>query len=171
MRDDPVIGVDDRELDDATLEALAEAYATPPPPLLRERILGEARRDVDAGRIGRVLHRWRLVGAVAAGAALALGVLLSREQRMARQRSAEVQALASANAALTERVEEQVRSVASLREALAAQAQVLRVVGAPAHAHGRAQAEPGSQRYRTRRRRRVFRRGGDRRRGVAAGGA
>ena len=131
MADDPMIAVDDRELDDATLEALAEAYATPPPPLLRERLLGEARRENDVARVGRVMHRWRLVGAVAAGAALALGVLLSREARVARLRSAEVTALASANTELTRRVEEQAASVASLRESLAAQAQVLRVVGAP----------------------------------------
>jgi len=131
MRDDPMIGVDDRDLDDAALEALAEAYATPPPPLLRERVLAEARRDVAVGRVGSVLHRWRLVGAVAAGLAITLGVLLAREARVARLRTAEVVALASANSELTRRVEEQVRSVASLREALAAQAQVLRVVGAP----------------------------------------
>jgi anti-sigma-K factor RskA len=131
MADDPMIGVDDRELDDAALEALAEAYAAPPPPLLRERLLGEARRDLDVARVGRVMHRWRIVGAVAAGAALALGVVLSREARVARVRTAEVTALASANSELTRRVEEQAQSVASLREALAAQAQVLRVVGAP----------------------------------------
>ena len=137
MSDDPtrqeasLIGVDERELDDAALEALAEVYATPPPPLLRARLIAEARRDVELGRVGRVLHRWRLVGAIAAGAALAFGVLLSREARIARLRTAEVGALATANSELTRRVEDQARNVASLREALAAQAQVLRVVGAP----------------------------------------
>src|SRR3954470_14569266 len=131
MPDDPTIGVEERELDDAALEALAEAYATPPPPLLGARLMAEARRDVELGRLGGVLQRWRIVGAVAAGAALVLGALLSREGRVARVRSAEVGALANANAELTRRVEEQSRNVATLREALAAQAQVLRVVGAP----------------------------------------
>src|SRR5690348_5430237 len=117
MPEDPMIGVEERDLDDAALEALAEAYTTPPPPLLRARLMAEARRDVELGRVGGVMQRWRIVGSIAAGAALVLGTLLAREARLARTRGAEVGALASANAQLTSRVEEQSRSVASLREA------------------------------------------------------
>ncbi len=131
MRDDRLIGVEDQELDDAALVALAEAYATPAPPLLRERLLGAARRDSEVGRGARLLHRWRLVGSIAAGLAIAFGVLLSREARIVRLRTGEIGALARANAELSSRVEEQARDVAGLREALATQAQVLRVVGAP----------------------------------------
>ena len=40
-----MIGVDERELDDLALEALAEAYATPPTPGLRQRVLGTARAE------------------------------------------------------------------------------------------------------------------------------
>jgi len=48
MRDDATIGVDERALDDATLEALADAHGTPPPPGLRARLLVEAQRDAGA---------------------------------------------------------------------------------------------------------------------------
>ena len=39
-----MIGVDERELDDLALEALAEAYATTPAPGLRQRVLGDRPR-------------------------------------------------------------------------------------------------------------------------------
>ena len=87
MAEDTPIGVDERDLDDAALEALAEACATPPPPGLRARVLAVARHDTLLRRRDTGLRRWRLTGAVAATLALALGGLLAYEsgQRTSRQ--------------------------------------------------------------------------------------
>ena len=123
MAEERPIGVDDPRLDDAALEALAEAHATPPPDRLRARVLAEARRDA-AARTTPALACWRLVGSAAAAVALVLGGLLARETRLAATRAGEVVQLVA-------RLDEQGRAVATLRESLAAQTEVLRVVGAP----------------------------------------
>ena len=81
MAEERPIGVDDPRLDDAALEALAEAHATPPPDRLRARVLAEARRDA-ALRATAAVARWRLVGSIAAAVALVLGGLLAREGRI-----------------------------------------------------------------------------------------
>ncbi len=91
----------DDEIDDVALEALATAYATPPPPALRRRLLAAARGDRTAHAAERAATRWRVVGTIAAGVALALGGLLARSTRLADQRSAQLEALARANAELT----------------------------------------------------------------------
>jgi anti-sigma-K factor RskA len=133
--DDVTIGVDDPVLDDAALEALAEAHAAPPPAGLRARVLGEARREAGLQRLvqrrSSALARWRLTGALAAGIALALGGLLVRASRLEETRTAEVAALALQNQQLATRLEEQGRTLAGLHEALAAQVQVLRVLAGP----------------------------------------
>ncbi|HEY2387227.1 MAG TPA: anti-sigma factor [Candidatus Binatia bacterium] len=134
MRDDPMIGLQDRELDDAGLEALAEAHAAVPPPRLRRRLLESAGRDraeAETRRAGRALVRWRAVGAVAAGAALALLGWAVRQGETLDLRTAQLAALASANGELTARLDEQGRTLAGLRESVAAQAQVLRVLAGP----------------------------------------
>jgi anti-sigma-K factor RskA len=131
LPDDPTIGVDERVLDDDALEALAEAYATAPPPALRQRLLAAARRaDTGASMRGAVV-RWRVVGTVAAGIALALGGLLARSAQQTAMREDQLAALARENQALGERVAAQERTVAGLRDSLAAQATVLRVLGGP----------------------------------------
>jgi len=124
------IGVDDPRLDDAALEALAEAYAAPPPDHLRARVLAEARRAA-AARAAAAVARWRLVGSVAAAVALVLGGLLARETRIAATRADEVVELAERGRELAARLDDQGRVLATLRESLAAQTEVLRVVGAP----------------------------------------
>src|SRR5438477_4493457 len=82
MAEERPIGVDDPRLDDAALEALAEAHATPPPDRLRARVLAEARRAA-ALRATAAVARWRLVGSIAAAVALVLGGLLARGGRLA----------------------------------------------------------------------------------------
>jgi len=122
MRDDPTIGVEDQALDDLALEAMAEAYATPPSTGLRARLLAAARSEGSSRRA----TRWRMGGAVAAGAALAAAGLFA-----ASQRATELAALKQANTALSERLAEQERTLVGLRVALESQAQVLRVLGGP----------------------------------------
>jgi len=137
MRDEPtigVIGVEERLLDDAALEVLAEANAATPPARLRRRLLESAGREralADARRAGRALLRWRAVGAIAASAAIALLGWAVQQARTIDQRTAQLAALASANGELTARLDEQGRTLAGLRESVAAQAQVLRVLAGP----------------------------------------
>jgi len=122
---------DDDLLDDAALEALADAYAMPAPPALRERVLGLARYDRELRRNARSLRRGRMVGAMAAGIALMLGALLVREIEAGHERGASLAGVLRENAALEARLEEQGRTLASVREALDAQTAVLRIVGGP----------------------------------------
>jgi anti-sigma-K factor RskA len=131
MPEDPMIGVEERELDDAALEALAEAYAATPSPGLRERVLSAARGEAEAERARRALPRWRMVGALAATLALVLGGLLARETTLRRQQVAQLEGLAQTNAELTARLDTQERRLVSLRESLDAQARALRILGGP----------------------------------------
>jgi len=128
MPDEPTIGVDERDLDDAALEALAAIHATAPPPGARERLLARAAREAAAAR---ALRRWRLGAALAATLALALAGLLARGVRLGGDRAAEMAALQAANATLYARIDAQGRRLAALQEAFAAQAQVLRVLSGP----------------------------------------
>jgi anti-sigma-K factor RskA len=134
MRDDTMIGVDDPVLDDAMIEALAEAHATPPAARLRVRVLERARQDkLDAAarHDPRALRRWRAVAAIAATAVVAVLGYALRQSRIADVRTAQLAALASTNAELSARLDEQGRTLAGLRESVAAQAQVLRVLAGP----------------------------------------
>jgi anti-sigma-K factor RskA len=134
MATEPTIDVEERELDDAALEALAEAYATPAPAGLRARVLAIAATPADVGTADRTeprVRRARLVGAIAAGLALIFGGLFARELQRGRERSAELAALVGQNGALAVRLDEQGRALAGLREAFDAQAEVLRLVGGP----------------------------------------
>jgi len=130
VAEERLIGVDEPRLDDAALEALAEACAAPPPAHLRARVLAEARRDA-AARASAALARWRLASSAAAAVALVLGGLLARQTRLAATRAGEVVQLAARGRELAARLDEQGRAVATLRESLAAQTEVLRVIGAP----------------------------------------
>ncbi|MEO6027981.1 MAG: anti-sigma factor [Candidatus Binatia bacterium] len=132
MATDPTIGVEERDLDDAALEALAEAYATPAPAALRARVLAIA-NPTESGTVAADprVRRARIVGAVAAMLALVLGGLLTRELQRGRERSAEIATLVGQNGALAVRIDEQGRALAGLREAFDAQAEVLRLVGGP----------------------------------------
>ncbi len=132
MAEDRTIGVDEPALDDAALEALATAYAKEPPSRLRDRVLAAARRDAALERRARTLaSRWRVVGAAAAGLALVLGGLLVREAYHAGELASDYLGLQESNKTLMARVDEQERTLAGLREAVAAQAQVLKVLGGP----------------------------------------
>jgi len=130
VADEQPIGVDDPRLDDAALEALAETCAVQPPAQLRARVLGEARREA-AARAAAAVARWRLVGSAAAMVALALGGLLARETRLAATRGSELAELVGRDRQLAARLDEQGRTLAAVRESLAAQTEVLRVIGAP----------------------------------------
>jgi hypothetical protein len=138
MRDDGTIGVDERPLDDATLEALADAHATTPPARLRARLLGAVRDEQAVVRSRRAVTRWRAVGAIAATIAVVATGLLARERvrsdaeraAFARQ-STELAALAQAKDALEHRLDDQGKTLVGLREALDTQAQMLRVLSGP----------------------------------------
>jgi anti-sigma-K factor RskA len=142
MADERRIGVDDRVLDDAALEALAEAHATPPPAALRDRVLADVRREAAAEPAQARARRWRLVGAAAAMLAVAAGGLVLGERSRLAVRTAQVRDLARANTALEARVEEQSRALVTLREGLTAQAQVLRVVASPTALRAALAAQP-----------------------------
>lgn len=138
MREDPVIGVDERELDDLALEALAEAHAATPPSGLRTRVLGALQHEVEVARLRRAHARWRMVGAVAAGLVLLQTGLLMRAMRhgaeleqLAARRGEQVAALTKATADLGTRIETQERTLIALRESIATQAHVLQLVGGP----------------------------------------
>ena len=80
MRDDEIIGVDERQLDDVALEALAEAHAARPPSRLRSQLLGTVKAEAAAAHARRTVVRWRAVGTIAATVALVLTGLLARER-------------------------------------------------------------------------------------------
>src|SRR5262245_53435274 len=96
MREDEHIGVEERELDDCALEALAEAHRATPPARLRGRILAAVRVETEAPRARRALTRWRFVGSIAATVAVVASGLYLRE----RQRT-DAQAIALADLART----------------------------------------------------------------------
>src|SRR5262249_14101388 len=104
MPDDQIIGVDDRALDDLTLEALAEAYAAAPPAAPRRRVLAEAQAERTVSATRRSRTRWLAVGAVAASVALVLAGLLARERGLRGRELDQLAALGRANAELTARV-------------------------------------------------------------------
>jgi anti-sigma-K factor RskA len=126
------IGTDDRALDDAALEALAESVAVPPPPALRARVLGAVEREA---ALGRGLRRWRraAVGSLAVAAGLA-GLLLY-DARLDRRRSDEtLRALADLEESrldLAERLEAQRREILVLSGSLAAHSELMRILATP----------------------------------------
>lgn len=145
MAPESFIGVEEREVDDAALEALAEAYEAAPPPLLRERVIAGARRDAQILNAQTLVRRTRMIGTLAAGVALAFAGLFAREIQLGRERAHEIGAVAVQNVELTHEIasvaaqnakiaaqlEQQGRALVGLREALDAQAEVLRLVGGP----------------------------------------
>lgn len=138
MSRDPMIGVEESELDDLALEALAEAHAATPDAGLRRRVLEVAHAEASAGQVRSALTRWRAVGTIAATLALVLGGMLAREARLRRVEVAaldaqtrQLAALAETNAELTARVDTQERTLVGLRQSLETQARVLRILGAP----------------------------------------
>jgi len=126
-----VTTTEDQELDALALEALGEACATAPSPGLRSRVLDVARQDALLRRAIRGRTVWRSVGAVAAAAALVLGTLVAREAHRATERDTELAAFAGKNAELRTLLERQNHHLARLESALASQALVMRVLGAP----------------------------------------
>lgn len=131
MTPEPTTTRDEHELDDVALEALAEAYAQPAPPQVRARLLAAVANDREHERAVRRVRRARMVGALAAGIALVCGALFARELQENRTRETELAALTQQNGLLAARLDEQGRTLAGLRDALDAQAQILRLVGGP----------------------------------------
>ncbi len=137
--------IDERELDDLAIEALAEAYAAPAPPRLRERIVAAVDRERERGRSARTVQRTRVVGALAASLALVFAGLFARELQRGRESGIELAALARQNELLAQQngvlatrldeqgreIVEQRRVLTGLHEALESQSQVLRLVGGP----------------------------------------
>src|SRR5262249_27139177 len=143
MRDDDTIGVDERELDDLALEALAEAHAATPPARLRARLADAVAADARSRRLARSLRRWRMVGALAASVALVLTGLFAREMRRADDAARAVAGLVAANGDLERRLTEQGRPLAGLRESLDAQTEILRVIGGPRTLSASLAPQPG----------------------------
>jgi anti-sigma-K factor RskA len=138
MRDDEIIGVDERELDDVALEALAEAHATAAPARLRGRIMSRVSPAANVVPLRRSLTFWRMIGAVAATVALVLAGLLARERGRTESQmatiagqSATLASLAQERDALARRMDTQEKTLVGLRTALESQAQMLRVLSAP----------------------------------------
>ena len=131
MRDDGPIGVEERALDDAALEALAEVHAAAPSRALRARLLGAVAEERRAARSARALMRWRTVGTIAATVAIVSTSLLVRETYRTQSQSAALAELARAKTDLERRVDDQGKTLVGLREALDAQAQMLRVLSSP----------------------------------------
>lgn len=157
MKDREPIGMDELDLDDLALEALAEAHATPPPPGLRNRVLAEVRRSgsrggdaTDAPSIA--LRRWRAVGAVAATLAVVLGGLLAisqshlsaertrtaeiqaqltEQQTQLAQRTTQLGALAQEKQQLEARLNEASKTLVGLQETIESQGQLLQVLSGP----------------------------------------
>jgi anti-sigma-K factor RskA len=128
MRENEPIGVDDRGLDDLALEALAEAHAVRPPGALRGSILAAARAEAEAGALVRSRRRWRVVGAVAASALVALSGLLARSTRRLEATGRQLASLSADFAHLEGQLASERRRLVSLQEAVDAQAQFLRVL-------------------------------------------
>lgn len=123
--------IDEHEIDDGALEALAEAYAEPAPPALRGRILATVALDRERAHASTRMTRTRMVGAVAAAVALVFAGLFVRESQRTSLGTAQIAALARQNHELETRLDELGRTFAGLRETLDAQAQILRLVGGP----------------------------------------
>jgi len=128
MRENEPIGVDERALDDLALEALAEAHATRPPSALRTSVLAAARADSEARALVRSRRRWRVVGAVAASALVALAGLLAQSTRRLAVTGEQLAAMSAEFATLEGRLASERRRLVSLQEAVDAQAQFLRVL-------------------------------------------
>ena len=133
-----MIGVEERDLDDLALEALAEAYSAPPTPGLRERVLATARAERETERTRRAASRWRAIGSIAATLALVLGGLLAREAGLRQgqlaqldQQQTQLAELARTNADLVARLDTQEKTLVGLRESLESQGRVLRILGGP----------------------------------------
>jgi anti-sigma-K factor RskA len=138
MRDDEIIGVDERELDDVALEALAEAHATPAPTRLRSRILSRVSPAANVVPLRRSVTVWRMIGAVAATIAVVMTGLYARErgrtetlQGTIAGQSATLASLAQERDTLARRMDTQEKTLVGLRTALESQAQMLRVLSAP----------------------------------------
>jgi len=130
METEPTI-IDGEDLDDVALVALAEAYAVPAPPRLRGRLVAAVAVDRERMHAARRIRRARFVGAAAAGVALVMAGLVARELRLAGTRNEEVATLTRQNQILAARLDEQARTLGSVRDALEAQAEILRLVGGP----------------------------------------
>jgi anti-sigma-K factor RskA len=132
VSDELPIGSEDRAVDDAALEALAESVATSPPPGLRARVLGAVEHEAASARR---LRRWRRSALAASAAAAALVALLVWDVRQGGRRSEEqVRALAALEESrreLAARLEAQQREILVLSESLATQAELMRILATP----------------------------------------
>ena len=118
----------DSELDDHTLEALAEACATPAPPELRGRVLQELAGRSERNALRGSLNRWRqlAIATCAAAATLAIYVL----SQSATPPGAGNARLDSEPAMLRARIETQERDLRLLEEALNVHGEVARILTA-----------------------------------------
>src|SRR5262245_41480295 len=131
MRDDETIGVEERDLDDLALEALAEAHRAAPPSRLRGRLLDAVHAEADAPRVRRSLVRWRVVGAIAASVALVMTGLFARERATVGWQQTVIADVMRSKEDLARQLDTQAKTLVGLREAVEAQAQMLRVLSGP----------------------------------------
>jgi anti-sigma-K factor RskA len=132
VSDELPIGTDERALDDAALEALAESVAAAPPPGLRGVVLSAVAHE--AG-FARRLGRWRRMAFAASAAAAALVALLAWDARQSGRRSEEqagaLAALEASRRELAARLEAQQREILVLSESLATQSELMRILATP----------------------------------------
>lgn len=138
MPDEPVLDADERALDDAALEALAESIATSPPSSLRARLLREAALHRRLQRVERRRRIWAGGAAAAAAAGVVLAVLFADARRVAQQAQQETDratatlvSLEAAHAQVGARLAELEARLASVQDLLRAQTDVMRVMAEP----------------------------------------
>jgi len=120
----------DEELDDDTLQALAAAHVTAPPPELRDRILAAVHEHGQSEANLRNVNRWRSVGIVASAAAATLTLFLFYEALSPPPVDPTRVTLEFEKAALRAKVEEQERDLHLLEDALAVHSEVVRILTA-----------------------------------------
>lgn len=120
----------DEELDDDTLQALAGAHATAPPPELRGRVLAAVHEHGQSEANLRHLNHWRSVGIAASAAAATLAVFLFYDAVTPPPADPTRVTLEFEKAELRARVEEQERDLRLLEEALSVHTEVVRILTA-----------------------------------------
>lgn len=123
--------IDEHEIDDVALEALAEAYAEPAPAGLRARLLATVEFERERRQASTRTTRARVIAALAAALALVFAGLFAREAQRGERGHMQIAALAEQNHELENRLDELGRTLIGLRETLDTQGQVLRLVGGP----------------------------------------
>ncbi len=116
------------ELNDAALEALAQSYATPPPPELRARVLASVHELARERRTTRRLNHWRFLGIATSAAAATLAGFLVYQSLAESPGDA---ALEREQPGLLARLQQQESDLRLLEDALNVHTEVVRILTSP----------------------------------------